>query len=451
MFTHLIFLILALLLINTVPENVHPWITSVWGAFIGSMILYMAFCALFLMETFLFRKFLKKQLNILSILVHLQLLLYLIIYQYIFDAGRLFQLIPHMQKVQSINTLWQLFLYMGGLFIFHTFHSNAFSLINLESRFSYAFKQIKLLIPFTIPFILLTLMLDLFYQTAHLTSLSNEVIEWTALSFSLLFLFFLLIFFPYFIQKIWACTPFPEGDLKNRLTQICQKAHFKHAGMKIWTIMNDHLTAGIIGVIPNFRYVMFTERLLKALPPESIEAILAHEIGHNKYRHLLLYPFILSGMTVCAGLFFYLTSDLLLNILKTANVSYPFLWWDLLNPVIILSLYGLIFVGYFRFVFGYFSRLFERQADLHLFELGISPSHLIHALKAVAYTSGGYESPNWHHYSIKQRVEFLYACMQNPLLVRKHHRKVKIVLGIYFLLLLVASSFLFRMMYTTAN
>ncbi len=42
----------------------------------------------------------------------------------------------------------------------------------------------------------------------------------------------IMIFLPFFIQKIWQCKPLEEGHLKNRLDRLCQKAHFKHGGMK---------------------------------------------------------------------------------------------------------------------------------------------------------------------------------------------------------------------------
>ena len=35
---------------------------------------------------------------------------------------------------------------------------------------------------------------------------------------------------------------------------------------------------------------------------------------------------------------------------------------------------------YFRYVFGFFSRIFERQADLHIFQVGLDPANLIESL-----------------------------------------------------------------------
>ena len=67
--------------------------------------------------------------------------------------------------------------------------------------------------------------------------------------------------------------------------------------------------AAIVGVVPRLRYVMFTKRIQKELSGDSIEAVLAHEIGHNYHRHLLVYPFILFGMILSSGLFSLFFSD----------------------------------------------------------------------------------------------------------------------------------------------
>lgn len=437
MFTNVLFLLLALLLISAGPGQVTPWIQSEWVAFGVSFLLFLGVCALIYIQYYALKGFLRKRVHLIFILVNCELLIYLIIYQYLLDAGRIFQKIPYLPSIQSINSFWELLLYLAGLAMHYrvTFVPNFYQ--QKEKPDHYVLRQIRLLLPFVIPFMFITVALDIFnlFTGENQSTLALEIF---ASVFSLVLIILLLIFLPFFMQKIWQCQPIQKGILYEKLSKLCEKAHFKHAGMKMWTIMNDQLTAGIMGIVPRFRYIMFTQRLLNELPPESIEAILAHEIGHNKYRHLLLYPFILAGMVTCSMLFFYYFSSPLLNILEQENVAHPSIWWDLFNPVLIFFLYAAIIVFYFRIIFGYFSRLFERQADLHIFALEIPPEHMICALEKVAYTSGGYDTPNWHHYSIKQRVEYIKSCMTNPRLVQRHHRKVKIALTIYFIVLIAS-------------
>jgi STE24 endopeptidase len=196
--------------------------------------------------------------------------------------------------------------------------------------------------------------------------------------------------------------------------------------------MNRSLTAAIVGVVPRLRYIMFTKRLLHELSPNAIESILAHEIGHSYRKHLLIFPLILLGMIVCTSLFAQYFSDPLSQWLSAQNAEWLF-------PLTIFIGYAIIIALYFRFVFGLFSRLFERQADLHGFVLGLLPEHMIEALDDVAVATGfTHMAPNWHHYSIQQRIDFLKAATENPKLIQAHHRRVKLILFLYFILLAAA-------------
>ena len=442
MFANILFLILVLLLINTVPDFPHSRIESPLLAFSLSVGIYLLLCLAIFFQGYVFKNLLRRRSSGLNIVINLELILYLLAYQYILDAGRIFRMLPYMQNFQILNAGWELLLYFGGLIVFYSATFPRY--YQAETRLTFAMRQIRLLIPFVIPFLFITLALDLMNLLLESHQASASLIEWVSLCFSLILMAFLLIFLPFFIQAIWKCRSLPEGHLKERLNKICEKAGFTHAGMKTWSIMHDQLTAGIVGVVPSFRYVMFTDRLLRELPTESIEAILAHEIGHNARRHLWIYPFILMGMVVAASLFFYGIGSPLTAFLLKQNLLYSSLR-DFIYPAILFFLYAAIVTLYFRYVFGFFSRLFERQADLHVFELGLPPEDMIQALRAVAVSSGGYETPNWHHFSIKERVEFLEECKIHPSLIQKHHRKVKFFVWFYFIGLFFSGFYLMYM------
>ena len=59
-----------------------------------------------------------------------------------------------------------------------------------------------------------------------------------------------------------------------RMAVLVAQRGFKHAGILEWTIMNHTPTAAIIGIFPQFRYILFSRYLLHTLPPEAIDAIL---------------------------------------------------------------------------------------------------------------------------------------------------------------------------------
>ena len=49
-------------------------------------------------------------------------------------------------------------------------------------------------------------------------------------------------------------------------------------------------------------YGLITRTLLEALTLEELEAVMAHEIGHVKKKHLLLYLMLITGFSLVAGL-----------------------------------------------------------------------------------------------------------------------------------------------------
>ena len=58
------------------------------------------------------------------------------------------------------------------------------------------------------------------------------------------------------------------------------------------------------------------------------------------------------------------------------------------SPIVAYIFYAIIAMLYFRIVFGYFSRLFERQADLYVFEAGVPHYYMLQALDYIGVASG---------------------------------------------------------------
>jgi STE24 endopeptidase len=327
-------------------------------------------------------------------------------------------------------------LYLFGLAVYHAQYSK-----------QNAATQVRFILPFALPylaFVLIEDLIQLFPNQQFFSSFDNPL----GLVFvSVLFLLGALILLPPAIIWLWQGRPIENQTLCQRLENLCEKAQFKHAGMKEWGILNKNYSAAILGITSPTRFVIFTNNLLKEFPPEEIEAILAHEIGHSRYRHLWFYPFIILGMIVVAGLFGFLVDYVFFN--ASAPVSKP---WDILYPFLVFSLYALVLALYFRFVFGFFSRLFERQADLAVFDFGIPPEHMINALDHIGVATGNTHSqPSWHHDSLESRINFLRDAIKNPELVQEHHRTVKNWLIVYFILLALGSIVVFGILYSSPS
>ena len=418
--------------------NINPleirqdWIASPLAAFLCGLAAYGVVLGLIAFQNHLRTKWKRRKKGGMLILVNIELLLFFCFFYYVLGAQRIFNYLPILGHFQILPTMLALGMYLVGILVFHsTSHvPSRSSHADIYSSLDYAMLQVRLILPFSIPFLLFTFILDLYslYSFSNGESgINSETLNASdaavLIGGSIAFMILIMIFLPFFIQSIWKCKPMDNKELEARLEKICLRAKFKHAGMKVWTIMHDSLTAGILGIIPRFRYVMFTKRLLKEFSPESLEAILAHEIGHSYRKHLLIYPFIIMGMLVCAGLFSILFSKSLINFLLLENHLSPSFLWSILDPFFLFLSYAVIFILYFRFVFGYFSRQFERQADLHVYELNVPPAHLVQALDHVAVATGySHRVPSWHHFSIQQRIDFLKSTMESPQKIAAHHR-----------------------------
>ncbi|MBA3603876.1 MAG: M48 family metalloprotease [Parachlamydiaceae bacterium] len=293
-------------------------------------------------------------------------------------------------------------------------------------------KKIQFLLPLALPFIVYLLFEGgLALYPVNIFSQISDQSYFLPLTFVLLIgLFFLIhLLMPIVTQKFWKCQSL-KGPIRQRLDALCAKANFHCRDIKTWGVMDHALTAAIIGIHPRFRYVLFTKRLIREMKPECIEAILCHEIGHSYHRHLLLFPFILGGMGICGVAASYLITysfDFFIGSNIFSDMQ------EYLYDATMFVAYGITALVYFRYVFGYFSRLFERQADLHIFNVKLNPSHLIEALNYFAQSSGqDPRKPDWHHYSIQERIDYITVASKHQNLIAIHHSYVQTMLYIYF-------------------
>ncbi|GAB4234887.1 MAG: hypothetical protein Tsb0021_14290 [Chlamydiales bacterium] len=302
-------------------------------------------------------------------------------------------------------------------------------------------RQLRIVIPFVIPFFIFSAFVDLLaIPTTPFPGAKNDSVSF----FSELLLLFLtlailalsMVFLPFFIQKIWKAAPIRNQALLEELESLCQRVGFSHGGMLTWTVMNPYHTAAIVGVIPKFRYVLFTQSLIENLPSNEVLAVLGHEIGHTKYHHMLKYPAILLGMVTLASLSSMLLQDSIVDFIGLQRLLNNGAFYSMLEPFMHLCIYILVISLYFRFIFGYFSRLFERQADLYPHEIGIPLSHMIGALDNIAHFSGRiHRQPSWHHYSIQERIDFLEHAAENPKTIQNHKKVVNRSFYTYLLIL----------------
>ena len=108
-------------------------------------------------------------------------------------------------------------------------------------------------------------------------------IVWSA--FSLL----MMVIFPNFIQPLFnKFTPLADEALKSRIEGLMQRVGFASKGLFVMdgSKRSAHGNAYFSGFGANKRIVFF-DTLLSRLAPQEIEAVLAHELGHFKLKHIV--------------------------------------------------------------------------------------------------------------------------------------------------------------------
>ncbi len=268
-----------------------------------------------------------------------------------------------------------------------------------------------------------------FYQ--HL--LQSAVID---ISLFAVFLLLLSAIAPPLMVKLWGCRPMPPSALRTSLANFCAREKVRYREILLWPSVEGRMaTAAVIGPYFFSRYLLITPGLIEILNLEEIKAVMAHEIGHVKRHHLLLFLLFFLSIFLLNYAFFELLIGWLLttNLIQGLLLSSPHQQANILSLATTIPLL-LIYLLYFRFVFGYFLRNFEREADLYALTALGTAEPLISAFRKLAWLIGDYgQRSNWHHFNIPQRIDYLQKCSVNPTLIDKHRRKIKTGLAVFLL------------------
>lgn len=170
-------------------------------------------------------------------------------------------------------------------------------------------------------------------------------------------------------------TPLEDASLRSRIDALLKRAGFTSNGVFVMdgSKRSSHGNAYFTGLGASKRIVFF-DTLLTQLSPEQIEAVLAHELGHFKHRHItqrIVFLFLFSlGLLA------------LLAWLKQAPWFYAGLGMGTMDDATALALFFLI-LPVFLFplspLMSLYSRRHEFQADAFAAR-HCAPNHLIAAL-----------------------------------------------------------------------
>ncbi|MBW1998491.1 MAG: M48 family metalloprotease [Deltaproteobacteria bacterium] len=301
-------------------------------------------------------------------------------------------------------------------------------------RNSFILSNLKLNLPILFPWVVLTLIYDLlgFTPLSRPDSLLNRPLGQVA--FFGTFLVVLVIFMPRFIQSWWSCSPLEGSGKVQELREFLKSVGFTYRDILRWPIFEGRMmTAGIMGIVPRYRYILVTDALLEILSVDELKAVLAHEVGHARYRHMLFYVlFFIGFMVLFPGLFdlsyyFFAAQPLFLDLFSRGRSEATNVFYIAVSLPILFSMFI-----YFRYVMGFFMRNFERQADIHSAALMGDAEYTISSLEKIAYLSGRIRDlPSWHHFSIRERIDYLHRLQRQPVLKKRHNRFLVTSLAVY--------------------
>lgn len=346
------------------------------------------------------------------------------------------QLIPGagiFSVIPGVAALILFFIYLATIWYF-IYPLYALTYGPSANRTAFIVGNLRLNAPILFPWIGLTFLFDLMALTPWAgpgTFLQRTEGQMILIS---LFLVVLMTFMPRLIQAWWGCTPFPRVPKVQALERFFKDQGFRYRGLIRWPLFEGRmLTAGIMGIVPRYRYILVTDGLMDLLSVEELKAVMAHEMGHARYRHLLFYLlFFLGFMVISLGLFdvlyyFLASRPMFIEALESGSPGGVKLFYLGLSIPVLLAM-----VVYFRFIMGFFMRNFERQADLFAAQTMGGPEPVIRSLERIALAGGKIRDlPSWHHFSIRERVDCLERAGSEPGLLKRHNRFVGVCFALY--------------------
>lgn len=174
------------------------------------------------------------------------------------------------------------------------------------------------------------------------------------------FMLLMMFIYPTIIAPLFnKFTPLDDSDLKQRIEALLSRCGFASKGIFVMdgSRRSSHGNAYFTGFGQNKRIVFF-DTLLESLEPREIEAVLAHELGHFKHKHIrkqmvIMSVLLLGALALLGWLieqpWFYSGLGI-----KTQSTHMALILF-----MLVLSIFGI----YFQPVFSFFSRKNEFEAD----------------------------------------------------------------------------------------
>lgn len=242
---------------------------------------------------------------------------------------------------------------------------------------------------------------------------------------------------PLALRYVWDTVRLAPGPVRARLEDMCREHNVGVRELLVWRTHGSMINGAVMGLWGRLRYILLTDALLDSLPRQQVEAVMAHELGHVRHRHV---PWLVAVM---------IASLLWLSIAASAAIRLYYAVAPAPGGAVLLdAAWGLgalglevgstvgILAGAIA-VFMFVSRRFEWQADafaaLHLSGgREVTPEGagaMAGALEAVARLNGvPLRRGSWRHGSLALRIARIHAlvgCDAGRLPIDRTARSIK--------------------------
>ncbi|MDZ4755214.1 MAG: M48 family metalloprotease [Phycisphaerae bacterium] len=223
---------------------------------------------------------------------------------------------------------------------------------------------------------------------------------------------------PWIARLVLDVRPLASGTLRDDLLAVCAGCGVRVRDVLLWRTEYGMVNGAVMGLIAPLRFVMLTDGLLELLPREELRAVMAHEIGHVRRRHL---PWMLGVLLVLLAVSS-IAMELPLRAVYERLVDSSLDAATFQTAVDWLDRSAAIGAGAVALIaFGWVSRRFERQADAFAVQYlsreaggsDITPGAVMAMTAALANVARHAGVPSgqfsWRHGSIRWRQQYLAA------------------------------------------
>lgn len=161
------------------------------------------------------------------------------------------------------------------------------------------------------------------------------------------------------------------------------------------------------------RTVLLTDRLIAEHPLPELVAIVGHELGHARARHMTLFSLLVAAPAIWV-------------------LCVPDSWWMQWNSAVPWAVGGGLVFLYFRFVFGPVARICELEADIQGAAVAGSDEPIRLSLERICGFDGRSRT-SWRHPSVEARASFLRAAAADPAVAQRPRRilgRVRVVAAV---------------------